>query len=349
MKTQYTFRAAFAFVALCLMGLAAPAQVLDRAWDLNPDMSNIRFQSIKNESKVESSEFATLAGSIDQNGAGIVRVALDSVDTKIDLRNVRMRFLFFETFKFPEAEIRLSVTPAMLDGLADQRRKTLMVPFDLDLHGVRQRLQAELVVTLLGDDRVSVASAAPVSVATQDFGLRDNVTKLEEAAGGITILPSATVTFDFVFDAKGQGQAAAALAAIAPGAAALEAEGDFSREACIGRFEILSRTGNIYFRSGSAALDSDSIPLLNGLLDIVERCPDLNIEVAGHTDSTGSAALNQSLSEARARSVAAWLAGNGVQGARLVVAGYGENRPVASNDIPNGRAKNRRIEFVVAN
>ncbi|MEM6636465.1 MAG: OmpA family protein [Pseudomonadota bacterium] len=323
--------------------------MLENPWDLDGETSNIRFQSVKNQTVVESSSFATFSGTLGTDGAAEVRVALDSVDTKIDLRNVRMRFLFFETFKYPEAVVRLNVTPEMLDGLAETRRKSFELPFTLDLHGQTKEMMTEVAVTLLTDDLVSIASAAPISIAVADFDLTENIGKLEEAAGGISIIPSATVTFDFLFNARQEGEEAVVLAAAVPGAAALEAEGDFSREACVGRFEILSRTGNIYFNTGSARLSQQSDALLSSLVDIVQRCPDLAIEVQGHTDAVGSDAANQRLSEARANSVARWLGDQGIAADRLLVTGYGEARPVADNETADGRAKNRRIEFVVIN
>ncbi|MEO1426197.1 MAG: OmpA family protein, partial [Pseudomonadota bacterium] len=72
------------------------------------------------------------------------------------------------------------------------------------------------------------------------------------------------------------------------------------------------------------------------------------IAIAGHTDSVGSASLNQRLSEARAKAVSAWLVEYGVDPAQLSARGFGETRPLADNETPLGRAKNRRIDFTIA-
>ena len=275
-------------------------------------------------------------------------VQLDSVDTGIDLRNVRMRFLFFETFKFPEAVVTARLDPGMLEELASRRRMTLPLAFDLDLHGVSQSLQTDVVVTLLTGDLVSVASSTPISIGAALFGLTDGVTKLEEAAS-VSIIPSGSVTFDFVFRRNDpNGHAVAVAAPAEPAAAAIETSGDFSSDECAGRFEIISRTGAVYFASGSAVLDEESRPLLDSVVAIVERCPGLAILVAGHTDSVGPDELNQSLSEARARAVTDFLQNRGVPSARLQSIGYGEQRPVAPNDSGWNRSRNRRIEFLVA-
>lgn len=337
-------------MAVVVLGQTAQAQAnpFSGGWTLQPEMSNLTFQSVKKQTVVESSSFATLEGEIEPNGATQVRVLLDSVDTKIDLRNVRMRFLFFETFKFPTATISTEINPSLLDDLEQVRRKTIPVSYVMDLHGVTKSYEAEVYVTLLTPDLVSVASTTPVSVSVADFNLMEGLGKLQDAAN-VTIIPSATVSFDFLF-ARNSTSAAATpqpSATVQPASVALEAEGDFDREACKGRFEILSRTGNIYFNSGSSRLDTKSEPLLNSLANIVSRCPNMVVEVGGHTDSVGSDATNLRLSEARAASVTRYLLQQDLDANTLVSKGYGESIPIASNDSAEGRQKNRRIEFKV--
>jgi len=301
---------------------------------------------VKNNSKVETSSFATLTGTIDTDGGAKVEIELESVDTKVDLRNVRMRFLFFETFNFPTATIETQISPALVESLKEKRRVTVPLPYSLNLHGVTKGREAEVVATLITDEMVSITSKDPISVAVADFDLEEGVAKLQDAAN-VKIVPSASVSFDFIFRAaKSQSEPVKVAEAVQkPKTAALEPEGNFDTEACVGRFEILSRTGAIYFASGSADLDDESLPLLNTVLDIVQRCPDLNIVVAGHTDSAGDAGYNQGLSERRARSVSQFLAVNGVSGSRMQAVGYGEAQPVAPNDTARNRGRNRRIEF----
>jgi len=340
-----------AVVVLAALGqTAAKAQADPFAdgWSLKAETSNLSFQSVKNETKVETSGFATFSGMIAPDGATEIKILLDSVDTKIDLRNVRMRFLFFETFQFPEAVISAQLDRAALADLPTIRRKTVELAYSLSLHGVTKEFVAPVVVTLLTDDLVSVATSTPISVPAADFNLSDGVQKLEDAAG-VNIIPSATVSFDFMFARNGSAGApkVAAVETVAPASAALETEGDFDLAACKGRFEILSRTGNIYFRPGSSRLDQKSTPLLNSLADIVSRCPGMVIEVGGHTDSDGSETSNQRLSEARAGSVTQFLLSKGISGDVIQTVGYGETKPVASNATRDGKLKNRRIEFAV--
>lgn len=105
--------------------------------------------------------------------------------------------------------------------------------------------------------------------------------------------------------------------------------------------------GTILFRFASSALDSRSFPTLGKLVKIANECPGFRIEIEGHTDAEGSPEINKKLSEERAQSVVDHLVNEGVRSERLKAVGYGETRPVASNDTPANRAKNRRIEFSV--
>ena len=77
----------------------------------------------------------------------------------------------------------------------------------------------------------------------------------------------------------------------------------------------------------------------------LKEVPDARIAIDGHTDSTGSASHNQTLSEARAASVRDYFVSKGIAASRLTARGFGGTRPVASNETAEGRAKNRRVEL----
>ncbi len=89
---------------------------------------------------------------------------------------------------------------------------------------------------------------------------------------------------------------------------------------------------------------------LTKLAAILNKYPDTNIIIEGHTDSTGSRAYNMTLSENRAKAVAAFLATQNVQSSRFTIMGYGPDQPIASNDTPEGRQLNRRVDIgIIAN
>jgi OOP family OmpA-OmpF porin len=205
-------------------------------------------------------------------------------------------------------------------------------------------------VTLISDELVNVATVGMIPVNAEEFDLLGGVTKLEEAAN-VKIVPTGSVTFDLLFQRATTATATEVAAAepVAPAETALEAEGNFDTEACLGRFEILSRAGNIAFSTGSARLDVAGSAILDNLYDIVSRCPDIALEIGGHTDDVGSDAANVALSERRAASVIEYLVEKGIDASRLTPKGYGEAVPLLANDSAENRARNRRIEFKVLN
>ncbi|MEM1044298.1 MAG: OmpA family protein [Bacteroidota bacterium] len=101
-------------------------------------------------------------------------------------------------------------------------------------------------------------------------------------------------------------------------------------------------TTAIRFDSGSAVLKPESSGILADILGMLEDHEDLRLRIEGHTDSDGSDAANQTLSEERAQAVAGWLVGRGISADRLEAAGFGESDPVADNGTPEGKAENRR-------
>jgi len=110
--------------------------------------------------------------------------------------------------------------------------------------------------------------------------------------------------------------------------------------------ELLSK-GSIRFEPARATIDPDSTGLLDRLIETALRCPAATVEIAGHTDTDGDDASNQALSEKRAQAVADYLVKAGLPADRFTAVGYGSTQPVASNDTDEGKAQNRRIEFVV--
>lgn len=116
-------------------------------------------------------------------------------------------------------------------------------------------------------------------------------------------------------------------------------------QACEKRLATAAAEGVILFERAKADIDPKSSLTIARLAEIVKACPGARIEVEGHTDSEGEPDRNQRLSERRARAVMKSLIHAGVSEDRLSAVGYGAERPVASNDTPEGMARNRRIEF----
>ncbi len=110
---------------------------------------------------------------------------------------------------------------------------------------------------------------------------------------------------------------------------------------------LLRMPSGITFATDSATVQPQFQPTLNEVASVLSQYPKTYIDIYGHTDSTGSEAYNQSLSERRAQSVASYLSGHGVQSARMATKGYGEMQPIASNETEDGRQANRRVEIKI--
>jgi len=111
---------------------------------------------------------------------------------------------------------------------------------------------------------------------------------------------------------------------------------------------ILNMPGNITFRTDSADLNSQFFKVLDGVAQVAKKYDKTIIEVAGHTDSTGTAEYNKGLSQRRATSVADYLMTRGVAQVRIMTAAGGEDHPIASNATEQGRSANRRVEVTLS-
>src|SRR5690606_23989072 len=101
----------------------------------------------------------------------------------------------------------------------------------------------------------------------------------------------------------------------------------------------------ILFDLGKATIRKESYAVLQNIADIMKEYPNANFEIEGHTDSQGSDALNDKLSNDRAASVRDYLTTIGMDGNRLTSIGYGESKPIATNATKAGRQQNRRVEI----
>jgi len=110
---------------------------------------------------------------------------------------------------------------------------------------------------------------------------------------------------------------------------------------------ILNMPGNVTFQTNSADINAGFYPVLNSVGIVLKEFDKTIVDVAGHADSTGPEDKNMELSQRRAGSVSSYLAAQGINAQRLVTTGYGEARPIASNDTTEGRQQNRRVEITL--
>ena len=110
---------------------------------------------------------------------------------------------------------------------------------------------------------------------------------------------------------------------------------------------VVNFSSKVLFGTDKSDLNANSKATINDLASILNKYPDTDLTIQGHTDSTGPEAYNQTLSEKRAQSVANYLKLQGVTAERLTSIGFGETQPVADNSTTEGRTENRRVSFVI--
>lgn len=115
----------------------------------------------------------------------------------------------------------------------------------------------------------------------------------------------------------------------------------------VGEGIVVEFDSNILFAFNKSDLSAEAKSNLDKLNIILGKYPDTNIELQGHTDSKGTEAYNQTLSEKRASAVSAYLASTGINQSRLTIKGFGETVPKYDNETEEGRAQNRRVEFLI--
>ncbi len=116
----------------------------------------------------------------------------------------------------------------------------------------------------------------------------------------------------------------------------------------VGEGIVVELSSQILFGFDQSDLSADAKSNLDQLVTVLNEYPDTNIELQGHTDSKGSESYNQNLSEKRASTVSGYLATKGINNTRLSIKGFGETLPKYDNNTDEGRAQNRRVEFLIS-
>jgi outer membrane protein OmpA-like peptidoglycan-associated protein len=115
----------------------------------------------------------------------------------------------------------------------------------------------------------------------------------------------------------------------------------------VGEGIVVEFSSKVLFAFDKSNLSEDAKTNLNKLVTVLNNYADTNIEVQGHTDSKGSEAYNQTLSEQRANAVSGYLANKGITSSRITIKGFGETLPKYDNESAAGRTQNRRVEFLI--
>ncbi|MDX1302207.1 YceI family protein [Photobacterium sp.] len=182
----------------CALLAGLPATVF-ADWMLDNAQSNVNFLSVKNAAVTEIHQFRELSGSVSERGDVIVSIDLTSVDTLIPVRDERMNKMLFETELFPVATLMAQVDKAALVALKPGQTMSLEAEVDLDLHGKKQLLVANLQVVGLENGGILVNTIKPVVIDSKNFALDKGVEALQNIANLNSIATSVPVNVRLTF------------------------------------------------------------------------------------------------------------------------------------------------------
>jgi len=175
------------------------APLTQSVWTLDPADSRLSYVSIKAGEIAEANRFDALAGSVAADGTATIDIDLASVNTGIDIRNERMREIFFDVAGNPKATVTAKLDPAAFAALAVGQSITRSLTASVAIKGVEQEIETEVLVTRVSADRVTVVPTAPVIISTDMFELTDELGELRALAQLPSITPAVPVTFTLAF------------------------------------------------------------------------------------------------------------------------------------------------------
>jgi polyisoprenoid-binding protein YceI len=165
-------------------------------WQVDTGRAELSFVSIKAGDVAELNRFGQVTGTLGDDGAFLFTVELDSVDTRIEIRDQRMREYLFQTLDYPLAVFSGQVEMSEVQTLRPGDSVDLAVEGELNLHGASRPLTVEVSVIRLGDQGLKVVSRQPVLLNAGDFALTEGVERLRQIAGLSSISLAVPVTFN---------------------------------------------------------------------------------------------------------------------------------------------------------
>ncbi|MDG1770527.1 MAG: YceI family protein [Luminiphilus sp.] len=181
--------------ALLLMAQATLAD-----WRLT-SASKVGYVSIKNNAIAEHNVFSGVTGSLSKKGQLQINIDLSTVETQVDIRNQRMRELFFEVTQYPQAVVTAELDVQELAQIDSGAPLEIVKPFTLSLHGIEATAEAHLRVVAVGG-RAWVSTVRPILISAADFGLEGGVSALQKIAGLEAIATVVPVSIDLKFVKK---------------------------------------------------------------------------------------------------------------------------------------------------
>ena len=185
-------------ITCAVLLLMAQATLAD--WRLT-SASRVGYVSIKNNAIAEHNVFSGVTGSLSKKGQLKINIDLSTVETQVDIRNQRMRELFFEDTQYPQAVVTAELDVQELAQVDSGAPLEIVKPFTLSLHGVEATAEAHLRVVAVGG-RAWVSTVRPILISAADFGLEGGVAALQKIAGLQAIAAVVPVSVDLKFVKK---------------------------------------------------------------------------------------------------------------------------------------------------
>lgn len=175
----------------------APAAAGD--WAIDAAASHVDYVSIKAGEVAEANRFEKLTGSVGADGAARVEIDLASVNTGVEIRDERMREIFFQVAEFPTAVITAQLDPAKFAALEVGQVVVQPVTAKVAVKGMEADVEAQVQIARIADNRVIAATTRPIIITTDMFGLTDELGELRALAQLPSISPAVPVTFTLAF------------------------------------------------------------------------------------------------------------------------------------------------------
>lgn len=168
-------------------------------WAIDPKASHLSYVSIKAGEIAEANRFDTVSGGVSADGTARLEVALASVNTGIEIRDQRMRDIFFQVAEFPTAVVTAQLDPAQFAALDVGTAMVQPLTAKLELKGMEADVDTRVQVARVSEDRVIATTIQPIIITTDMFGLTDELGELRALAQLPSISPAVPVTFTLAF------------------------------------------------------------------------------------------------------------------------------------------------------
>jgi polyisoprenoid-binding protein YceI len=189
-------------VWLSTLGLVLASSVASATqWQINNNESQINFVSTKKVNIAEVHQFDNISGNVSESGEFSLAIDLASVNTGIEIRNNRMKEFLFNVADFPKAMITAELPTGAISQMATGETQPLSVDGFFDLHGNKQEMTFDVLVTKVTESELLVVSAHPIILSVDDYKLAQGVEKLRELAGLPSISHAVPVNFYLTLNA----------------------------------------------------------------------------------------------------------------------------------------------------